>query len=48
MAGIVLVPVFLLLMLVMYALLFSFYYRAWRDTLGAGTLPATSDHQIAA
>lgn len=47
-AGMVLVPVFLLAMLVLYALLFSFYYLAWRDTLGGDAAPPAPAHQIAA
>ena len=47
-AGVLLVPVFVLLMLVMYALMFAFYYLAWRETLGGEATPAPSGHQIAA
>jgi len=45
-AALVLVPLGMLFVLVLYALMFTFFYHAWRDTLGAG-VAAPPEHQIA-
>lgn len=45
-AAVLLVPVALVFVLVVYALMFTFFYHAWRDTLGAGG-EAQPEHQIA-
>jgi hypothetical protein len=46
-ATLLVAPLTLMLILVMYALLFTFFYHAWRDTLGAD-FESQGDHQIAA
>ncbi|MFA6985546.1 MAG: hypothetical protein WC213_05025, partial [Arenimonas sp.] len=45
-AALVLVPLGMLFVLVLYALMFTFFYHAWRDTLGAG-VAVPPEHQIA-
>lgn len=45
-AAVLLLPLALLFVLVVYALMFTFFYHAWRDTLGAGG-EAPPEHQIA-
>lgn len=46
-AAVLIAPVSMLLVLLMYALMFTFFYHAWRDTLGSDEI-TPSDHQIVA
>lgn len=47
-AIVVALPLYLLLMLGLYVVIFGFYYHAWRDIFGAPAAPATTDDGIIA
>jgi hypothetical protein len=46
-AAALIAPVSLVLVLLLYALMFTFYYHAWRDTLGPGAAIENDHHLIA-
>lgn len=47
-AAVLIAPLTLVLVLVFYGLMFTFFYHAWRDTLGSAASSVQPGHQIAA